>query len=57
MGKNGPERGLKAVALNPYFHVIKENNADPDQTPHFAMSDQRLHCLPMSEMSKSKFYK
>ena len=23
------------------------NDADPDQTLHFAVSDQGLHCLPM----------
>ena len=24
------------------------NRADPDQTPHFAVSDLGLHCLSMS---------
>ena len=34
-----------------FFTEIPEFNAnsvDPDQTPHFAVSDQGLHCLPMS---------
>ena len=28
--------------------VFNANNADPDQTPRSAASDQGLHCLPMS---------
>ena len=24
-----------------------ENSADPDQMPHYAASDQDLHCLPL----------
>ena len=28
--------------------VCVANSADPDQTPHFAASDQDLHCLLLS---------
>ena len=30
--------------------VVNANSVDPDQTPHFAASDLRLHCLPMSHL-------
>ena len=54
--ENGPEQGLKAVLLNLWLPVIKANSADPDQTPRSVASDLGLHCLPMSQMSQSRFY-
>ena len=35
------------------FYGAKANNADPDQTPHDAMSDQDLHCKLTNVLSKS----
>ena len=33
---------------------IKANSEDPDQTPHYAVSDLDLHCLPMSHKKDSR---
>ena len=30
------------------------NNGDPDQTPHYAMSDLVLHCLPLTLLGVSR---
>ena len=31
-----------------YLITLQANSEDPDQTPHDAVSDLGLHCLPMS---------
>ena len=55
--ENGPEHGLKTASFNPKLHVIEANSTDPDQTPRSAASDLGLHSLPMSQMSRSRFYR
>ena len=37
------------------FPVLNANNADPDQMLHSAMSDQSLHCLPVSLLLKARY--
>ena len=51
--ENGPEWGLKTVAINLNFLLFK-------QTLHSVASVLGPHCLPMShmtQMSQSKFYR
>ena len=31
-----------------FFSNLYANSEDPDQTPHYAVSDLGLHCLPLS---------
>ena len=33
---------------------MKANSEDPEQTPHNAMSDLGLHCLPMSHKKDAR---
>ena len=49
--------GDLTVSLNPYLLVIKANSVDLDQTPRSAAFDLGLHCLPMTQMSQSRFYR
>ena len=37
--------------------LLHANSADPDQTPRSVASDLGLHCLLMSHVSRSKFYR
>ena len=54
---NDPEQGLKTVSFNPELPVILANSTDTDQMPHSAASDRGLYCLPVSQMSQSRFYR
>ena len=39
------------------FHLFpnfKANSEDPDQTPHYGVSDLDLHCLPMSHKKDAR---
>ena len=29
------------------WNILEANSEDPDKTPHFAVSDLGLHCLPI----------
>ena len=51
---NGDE---KTVSFNPLLPLVKANSADPDQMPHSLGPDLGLHCLPLSKMSQSRFYR
>ena len=33
--------------------ILKPNSEVPDQTPHYAVSDLDLHCLPMSHKKEA----
>ena len=35
-----------AISRARLIDIFLENNADPDQMPHYAASDLSLHCLP-----------
>ena len=36
------------------FIILKANSGDPDQTPHYVVSDLGLHCLPMSHKKDAR---
>ena len=36
------------------FNILLANSEDPDQTPHYAVSDMGLHCLPMSHKKDAR---
>ena len=35
--------------------LLLANSGKPDQTPHFAVSDLVLHCLPLSHKKDTRF--
>ena len=43
--KIGFSRDLTHISLASFFGGTNANSADPDQTPHYAASDQGLHRL------------
>ena len=36
------------------YIILLANSGDPDRTPHYAVSDQDLHCLPMSHKKDAR---
>ena len=50
-------RGVwSTLSLFFYFRwkILIANNVDPDQTPHYVVSDLCLHCLPMTLLQVSR---
>ena len=50
-------RGVRSIlSLLFYFcwKILLANNVDPDQMPHFVMSDLGLHCLPVTLLQVSR---
>ena len=41
------------------WKILLANNVDPDQMPHYVVSDLGLHCLPMTllQVSRSEWVK
>ena len=37
---------FRGVGYFSFFPNVIANSEDPDQTPHYAVSDLDLHCLP-----------
>ena len=46
------------VSFVPFFLFLMENllayNEDPNQVPHYVVSDLGLHCLPMTILGVSR---
>ena len=37
-----------------FMEILLANTVDPDQTPHYVVSDLGLHCLPMTFLHISR---
>ena len=44
----GGDRSVLLLLLNFLWKILLANNLDPDQMPHYVVSDLGLHCLPMT---------